>query len=109
MDNYTIEIVGGNASFTVNDLTMNGTNYVSETEVDTTGWPTVFKFIAKDSEGNVTETYDHAKLIQQESYAWDGGKFYLAFAPVSAQEIKNAEFQANLEYLAMMSDIELEE
>ena len=106
---YTLTIEGQNKTFTVNNLTMNGTNYVSATKVDTANWPPIFKLTAKDSEGNVTEEYANAKLLQQEQYDWDGGKFYLAFAPVSEQEIKNAEFQANLEYLAMMTGTDIDE
>ena len=91
MDNekrtYTLEIIGQNGSFKVEGLSMNGTNYVSETEVDTKNWPATFKFTAKDEEGNITEQHDHAKLIQQESYDWDEGKFYLAFGAVSDQEL----------------------
>ena len=89
MDNktYTINITGQKKSFTVSGLTMNGTNYVSETEVDTKDWPTVFSFTATDEEGTVTEAIDNAKLIQQVSYDWDGGKFYLAFGQVSEQEL----------------------
>ena len=106
---YTLTIEGQNSTFTVSGLTMNGTNYVSEAKVDTTAWPPTFKLTVKDEEGTVTEAIDHAKLIQQEQYAWDGGKWYLAFAPVSPQEIKNARLQSQLEYLAMMSDIDLDE
>ena len=88
-------------------LTINGNNYVSKTEVDVSNLPTVFKLTAKDSKGNITEEFEHAKLLQQVQYAWDDNKFYLSFAPVSEQEIKNNEFQSNLHYLAMMTDIEL--
>ena len=88
-------------------LTINGTNYVSETEVDVTDLPAVFKFTVKDSDGNITEEYKHAKLLQQVQYAWDNNKFYLAFAPVSEQEIKFDEFQSNLQYIAMMSGTNL--
>lgn len=87
---------------------MNGTNYVSETEVDTADWPATFAFTAKDEDGTITEHYDHARLIQQEQYAWDEGKFYLAFAPVSQQELVNEELEAKLEYLAMMADIDID-
>ena len=106
MDNertYTLSIVGKNDSFTVEGLTMNGTNYVSETKVDTSEWPASFALTATDDEGNVAESFEHAKLLQQEQYDWDGGKWYLAFAPISRQEILNAEFQANIEFLAMMT------
>ena len=110
MDNktYTLTIDGQTKTFTVNNLTMNGTNYVSEAKVDTANWPEIFKLTAKDGEGNITEEHAHAKLLQQEQYDWDGGKFYLAFAPVSEQEIKNAEFQAQLEYMAMMTDVDID-
>lgn len=89
------------------DLTLNGSNYVSKTEVDVRNLPPVFKLTAKDSKGNITEEFEHAKLLQQVQYAWDDNKFYIAFAPVSEQEIKNNEFQSNLHYLAMMADLEL--
>ena len=88
-------------------LTINGNNYVSKTEVDVSNLPTVFKLTVKDNEGNTTEEFEYAKLLQQKQYAWDDNKFYLAFAPVSEQEIKNNEFQSNLHYLAMMADLEL--
>lgn len=88
-------------------LTINGSNYVSKTEVDVSNLPTIFKFTAKDSEGNTTEEFEHAKLLQQVQYAWDDNKFYLAFAPVSEQEVMNAEFRSNLDYLAMCADVSL--
>ena len=88
-------------------LTINGNNYVSKTEVDVSNLPTVFKLTVKDNEGNTTEEFEYAKLLQQKQYAWDDNKFYLTFAPVSEQEIKNNEFQSNLHYLAMMADLEL--
>lgn len=91
------------------DLTLNGSNYVSKTEVDVSNLPPVFKLTAKDSKGNITEEFEHAKLLQQVQYAWDDNKFYLAFAPVSEQEILNAKMQSNLEYLAMMADVDIDE
>jgi hypothetical protein len=89
-------------------LTINGNNYVSKTEVDVSNLPTVFKLTVKDNEGNTTEEYEHAKLLQQVQYAWDNNKFYLAFAPVSEQEIKNNELKSNLQYLAMMADVDID-
>ena len=89
-------------------LTLNGTNYVSETEVDVSNLPEAFKLTVEDNEGNAVEEFEHARLLQQEQYEWDDNKYYLAFAPISDQEIKNAEFQANLEYLAMMTDVDID-
>lgn len=91
MDNenkiYTLEIEGERGVIKVGNLTANGTNYVSETEVDTENWPKVFKLTVKDEGGNITEVIDHAKLIQQVSYEWDNNRFYLAFGKVSEQEL----------------------
>jgi hypothetical protein len=107
-ETYPLTIDGANGTFAVNGLTMNGNNYVSEAQVDTNGWPPMFKLTAKDSAGNTTEEHAHAKLIQQVQYDWDGGKWYLAFAPVSEQEITNAILKAQVEYLAMIADADLE-
>lgn len=105
MDKYTLYADGVKLA---EGLTLNGTNYVSRDEVDVSGLPKVFKLTAKDSDGNTAEEIEHARLLQQAQYAWDGNKFYLAFAPVSEQEIKNAEFQSNLEYMAMMMDLDID-
>ena len=105
---YTLEIEGERGTITVENLTMNGTNYVSETKVDTAAWPPTFKLTAKDEEGTVTEQYECARLIQQEQYSWDKNRWYLAFTPVSAQEIENARLQSQLDYLALMADIDLD-
>lgn len=105
---YTLKIEGSHDDFELTGLAMNGTNYVSEEHVDTSAWPPTFKLTATDEDGNVTEQYEHAKLLQQETYAWDRGKYYLAFAGVSAQEIANAQLQSKIEYLAMMADIDLD-
>ena len=88
---YTLKIEGANDEFTIENLTMNGNNYVSATEVDTSEWPPIFSLTATDEDGNVTEEIEHAKLIQQVQYAWDNNKYYLAFASVSPQELINAE------------------
>ena len=106
MDKYTLYAAGVKLA---EGLTLNGTNYVSKDEVDVSGLPKVFKLTVKDSDGNITEEFEHAKLLQQVQYAWDDNKFYLAFAPVSEQEIMNAEFKANIEYLAMMADVDIDE
>lgn len=105
MDKYTLYADGVKFA---EGLTINGTNYVSKDEVDVSELPLSFKFTVKDSDGNITEEFEHAKLLQQEQYAWDNNKYYLAFAPVSEQEIKNNEFKSNLQYLAMMADVDID-
>ncbi len=105
---YTLLIEGVNDSFEIPNLTMNGTNYVSESEVDTSKWPETFAMTATDEDGNVTEQHDHARLVQQVPYDWDEGKYYLAFAIIPAEEIIQAKMQSQLEYLAMMTDVDID-
>jgi adenosine deaminase len=101
---YTIYVDGVKAA---EGLTVNGTNYVSESEVDTSRFQDdVFKLTVKDNEGNVVEEHEYAKLLQQMQYAWDDNKYYLAFCPVSEQEVKFKEMQANLEFLAMCNNVD---
>ncbi len=105
MDKYTLYADGVKLA---EGLTLNGTNYVSKTEVDVSDLPKVFKLTVKDSKGNITEEIEHARLLQQVQYTWDDDKWYLAFAQVSAQEILNDKMQSNLEYLAMMADVDID-
>ena len=103
-EKYSLTLGG---SVTVEGLTRNGNNYVSETEVDLSALTTPFSFVAKDSDGNVVESYDNAQLLQQVQYAWDGNKYYLAFAPVSDLAMEQNTQDSRIEYIAMMADIDL--
>lgn len=88
-------------------LTVNGNNYVSSSKVDTESLPDVFKLEVKDNEGKVTEVIDSARLLQQVQYT-EGGDYYLAFSKVSKQELLNDKLQSNIEYLAMMANVDID-
>lgn len=102
-ETYSININGVKVA---DGLTRNGSNYVSASKVDTSGFDEIFQLTVKDNAGNVVEEYEYAKLLQQTQYEWDNNKYYLAFCPVSEQEIKFNEMQANLEFLAMYNDVD---
>ena len=104
---YTLTLTSDEGTVTVENLTMNGNNYVSESEVDLSSLPGNFTLTATDSKGNVTEQYN-AKLLQQAKYDWDGGKYYLAFGPVSTLELEQKSQNSKIEYIAMMADVDLE-
>lgn len=108
MDKYTLTIKSKTKEFTVPNLTINGTNYVSKRKVDTSEWPPVFSLEATDADGNVTESYENAKLLQQVQYEWDKGKYYLAFAQTNPLEVENSELRSLIEYIAMVEDIDIE-
>jgi len=100
-----IESIG--KTFEINGLDMNGSNYVSENEIDTSKWPEIFKLTVKRN-NEVFETYEHAKLIQQIQYSWDNNRFYLAFCPISTDQVEKLKMKSDLEYLAMMTDVDIE-
>lgn len=88
-------------------LTVNGNNYVSNSKVDTESLPDVFKLEVKDSKDKITEVIYNARLLQQVQYT-EGGEYYLAFSKVSKQEFLNDKLQSNIEYLAMMADVDID-
>ena len=88
-------------------LTVNGNNYVSNSKVNTESLPDVFKLEVKDSKDKITEVIDNARLLQQVQYT-EGGDYYLAFSRVSKQELLNYKLQSNTEYLAMMTNVDID-
>lgn len=107
-EKYALTLTGEGGGLTVENLTMNGNNYVSETEVDLSALSDTFQLMAKDSNGNITETIENAKLLQQVKYDWDGGKYYLAFCAVPQFELDQKSQDSRIQYIAMMADIDVE-
>lgn len=109
---YTIELSDG---IELAGLQLNGNNYISEEPVDESSFDlntspvTIHGF---DGEGNevLTEEHEHMELVQllepeEETYHSHGYWFVLRDVP--AEELAATELQANIEYLAMMTDVEL--
>lgn len=108
-EKYTLTLTREGNSVTVENLTMNGNNFVSESEVDLSSLPDVFTLTAKDSNGNVVESHDNAKLLQQVKYDWDDGKYYLAFCAVSQFELDKKLQDSKIQFIAMMANIDVKE
>lgn len=106
---YTLIIKDRHGLYEFDGYKKNGTNFVSDTQLDTLDWPEIFSLYIKDEEtGHIVERYEYARIQQQVQYSWDNDRWYIAFAPVSDQEVKAIQFKANLEYLAMMSDVDID-
>lgn len=91
------------------NLRLSGNNFISETEVtedifDGNLSKVVMEGIEDGQE--VKKEYEHMQLIQIVHYE-DG--YYFALRELSQAELKEIKTQADIEYLAMMSDIDLEE
>lgn len=88
------------------NLKQNGNNFISETEITADIFNgNLSKVVIEDEKGNVQE-YEHMELVQIVHYK-DG--YYFVLRELTQDELKVIKTQADIEYLAMMSDIDLEE
>lgn len=85
---------------------MNGSNYVSQTEVDESVFAdNCTPMIIAASDGT-EERVEHGVFMQQ--MEWSDGTWYLCFREKTPQEIRDEQIQAQIDYLAMMADIDVE-
>lgn len=97
---YTIRLADGTE---LTNLRMNGSNYISSLAVTEDAFvdncdPVVI------SDGENEETHDHMALIHITKY---GDDYYFALRDRTKEELDQLKIKADIEYLAMMSDIEL--
>lgn len=91
------------------DLRLNGNNFISETEITEDIFEGNLSKVVMEGPENgqeVKKEYEHMQLIQIVHYE-DG--YYFALRELSQDELQRIKTQADIEYLAMMSDIDLEE
>lgn len=101
---YKIKLSDGSV---INDLTMNGNNFVSETkltEADFDG--KLSPVIIADPDGN-EEYHEHMELVQVVNADYTDGKWYFVLRDITEQELWQAKVMGDLTYLSMMTDIEL--
>lgn len=99
---YTMTLSDGTV---INDLTLNGNNYISKTPVDADIFsgncsPVVI------SDGDNEETHANAELVQVAQY---GDEYWIVLRDLSEQEIRDLKTRSDIDYIAMMADIDLEE
>lgn len=71
--------------FEINNLTVNGNNFVSENKIDTNSFENdVFNLIL--IKGKTKTTYQNIKFVQQQEQT--DGSFFLSFREVSTDELK---------------------
>ena len=93
---YTIRLADGRE---LKKLTKNGDNFVSETQVD----ESIFDYNTEtvtitDEEGNET-------VLHNAEFIADG--FYICFREKSEMELAMENFQSQIDYIAMMADVEM--
>ena len=92
------------------NLSLNGNNFVSENEITEDifeGNLLKVKIEGINDEGQeIIEEHNHMELVQIAHYK-DG--YYFVLRDISEAELEKLKMQSDIEYLAMMSDIDLEE
>lgn len=87
-------------------LKLNGNNYISSKKLTEDMFEDNLSHVVfTDSEGN-TEEHDNMALVQITKV---GKEYWFVLRDLTAQEIRDAKIQANIEYIAMMADVDLDE
>ena len=87
------------------DLTLNGDNFISKTEITEDELRGNCSSITI-SDGETVEHHEHTELIQ---VIMVGDEYWISFHDLTEDEIKQARMRADIDYMAMMADIDLEE
>lgn len=99
---WTITLADGT---TLEGLTLNGNNYVSKTKVTEDDFAGNLDRV-KITDGETTQELENVELVQCQQY---GNEYWFILRERTAAEMAAEKTQANIEYLAMMADIDLEE
>lgn len=98
--NYKITLNDGTE---INNLKLNGNNYISTEPID----PAVFDGNCSPvviSDGTHDEIHDNMELVQITEV---NGKYWFVLRDFSADELAQIKMRSDIEYVAMMTDIEL--
>lgn len=99
---YTIDLGNGTV---LSDLTLNGNNYVSQTEVTEDTFEGMENVTITDSDGN-EQTLNNVELVQCKKFE-DG--YYFVLREMTDAEVKQANNDAQILFTAVMTDTLLEE
>ena len=89
----------------IKNLTRNGDNFISDTKVDESLFAGNLTSLTITDGEDVTIEMNNAELIQQIEYQ---GKYWLCFRQLSESAIKDMALESQIQYLAMMTDVDID-
>lgn len=102
METYTISFADGTI---IDNLRLNGNNYISSTELTEAVFAGNLRQVTiTDSDGNINE-YTNMELVQLQRY---GNEWWFILRKKSTQQMSDERLRADIDYIAMMTDVELE-
>ncbi len=90
---------------TLEGLVLNGNNYISKSPLTEADFAGKLDRVAI-TDGGATKELKCAELVQCQKY---GEEYWFILRERSAEDLAAAKVQANIEYIAMMADVDLEE
>ena len=99
--NYTLILANGTK---IENLGLNGNNFVSNSEIDLAVFEGNLDTLTIYKDDKIVQIMNNVEVIQQAHY--DDG-WYICFRELSYRELNEIRFNAKLEYIAMMTDVEL--
>lgn len=102
---YRIKLSDGTI---IDNLGMNGNNFVSATELT----PEIFEgylspVIITNLDTDYEEVHEHMELVQIVNTYYTEGNWYFILRDLTEEELRWAKVMGDIDYLAMMSDVEL--
>lgn len=97
---YTITLADGTV---IDNLTLNGNNFISEAQID----PEIFTDNCSPviiSDGEYEDVHENMELVQ---IVYTRGAYWFVLRDISAEELAMIKLQSDIEYIAMMTGIEL--
>ena len=89
------------------DLKLSGNNYISKTKITEDDFKgKLLKVIIENETDKISEELEHVELVQIVHYE-DG--YYFVLRQLSQDEIDKQKMQGDIEYLAMMTNTDMEE
>ena len=91
------------------NLRLSGNNYISNTKItenDFKGKLSKVTIEGSEDDQEIKQEYEHMELVQIVQYE---NEYHFVLRELSAAELKEIKMQSDIEYLAMMTDIDLEE
>ena len=97
---YKITLANGSE---LSDLKLNGNNFISESEITEDMFADNLSPVSL-SDGDTDDVHDNMALVQISKI---GGKNAFILRDLTAAELKEIKIRADIEYIAMMAEIEL--
>ena len=102
MEEKTFSIIMADGA-SIDNLKLNGNNFISSTKITEDQFSDLDGVIIAGSDGS-QEVHDHMALVQIVKV---GKEYWFVLRDLGEAELVQMQMQANIEYIAIMSDIEL--